>query len=572
MSENGSVATTHAFIRPSGRETVDYDPADESFTFTITNVIGYPEYTQTFRAADIVANETTDHETVYERGGDRLVLSKPRSSVFETGYVTLASWASDDGATLNSNPISNEYGFTVFGYQTYFHEMPNSGTASYQLSIRGRYSLGAVQSELTGDGLLTADFASSTVQARFNLKTFDQNGQPNWLRSFSGPGLISAGPIEGASNLFYGIGSPGGSGIGVFYTGAFYGPDAAEVGGTLYVNGSHTGERVVAGFVGATRDTTTPRPGVNDTLLNLDLSETFAASSFNLAFHGSSSPGTAGAGHEKALPQTVTYNAETDSFIVPTDSDTIGGSLSLVRAQTLTPEDLDAGASGPDRRVYRVDDSAAHPRQRVTLYTPGASPYALSYVAIGVWEDLLSLPYDPNSSYGRSALKYFVYGIRTRSGFDPLSQQPLPTSGDGTYAINAVGSRFYNDVVSDLSGDGAVTAHFDSGDFDINLDLYDHRAGGAPALWHTFSATNAGMIITDPGNSDATNDTSWYGYGERGVTFTIDAMATDDPLLEAKIVGNFFGPNAVEIGAGFTISNSTRDDVAVGAFVGVKQP
>jgi len=162
----------------------------------------------------------------------------------ETSYVVLGAWAT---APEFAAPQQYSRGATVFGALTPANEVPSSGTASYDTTIAG-YVLRNQQEEfLTGSVNMDVDFDSRLID--FNVNTVLATDNPDGSTLFTpfvnlaGDGLITGGPrFEGTL-----IGTDDISLRGAV-EGAFFGPGAVEVGGTLTFG---NGEIEAAGaFVG----------------------------------------------------------------------------------------------------------------------------------------------------------------------------------------------------------------------------------------------------------------------------------------------------------------------------------
>ena len=111
-----------------------------------------PYYQQEFSADDVVAGESTDIVTVYERDGDRLVLTKPNDPELDLDYVASAGWVSDDAINVLGDLRSNNRGYMLFGFETAYDNMPNTGSATYELRAFGTLIVTGAIFDLTGEG------------------------------------------------------------------------------------------------------------------------------------------------------------------------------------------------------------------------------------------------------------------------------------------------------------------------------------------------------------------------------------------------------------------------------------
>jgi len=168
----------------------------------------------------------------------------------EPSYVILGLW--------NTLPLDNQgsdrtLGASVFGLQTPEAEIPAAGTASYDTTIGGYVVRNGDRVFLTGSVNLTADF--STRQVRYDVNTV--LATPDRIDTLFTPfvDLRGSGVIE--SNRFdgdlVGVDDPSLRGT---VDGAFFGPEAVEVGGTLRFGNDEI--QAVGGFVGTREGDGTP--------------------------------------------------------------------------------------------------------------------------------------------------------------------------------------------------------------------------------------------------------------------------------------------------------------------------
>lgn len=161
-----------------------------------------------------------------------------------TNYVALGIWNNPPAAS-SAGDIS--YGATVYGSPTPPGELPDSGTATYNTTIVGWLLRQNKVEELRGGVTLDVDFSRRNLSAAVDadIVVSGPSGESIFtdFTTLSGDGEITA------QNRFFGdlrgIDDP--SMIGDF-EGAFYGPGAAEAGGTF--NFSNADVAAAAGFVG----------------------------------------------------------------------------------------------------------------------------------------------------------------------------------------------------------------------------------------------------------------------------------------------------------------------------------
>lgn len=542
-------------VLPTGIQVIYYNESDQSFTIDIRGYTYKPSFQQTFRAADINTSESTDFVTVYERGGDRLTLTRAGDPDLNLKYVASAGWEAEDDVPVETGTYRNKRGYSVFGFETEFAQMPNAGEATYALRVTGTLVHADETTELGGSGALVANFASGVIETTMTIDKIE-NGVATVWDTISGPAMLFAGPYSGASNNFVGLMTRQSyPSENIDYSGAFFGPNAEEVGGTFgYNDQNYNDESVFGSFVGATSASNTPRPGLNTSLANLTTSEIFIAFSSVV-----SSPYIPFSTIRDAYLN-VSYDAGTDSFVLPIPKDGFPiNALANIGLVSVGPSDVDAARSDATQTVYNIANVGGLIDDSFTLFTPGASPYALSYVAIGAWrnEDIIATL--PITGSGSSMLtEHIIFGQRT-------AQSELPVSGSATYNIHAVGIHYDLSAIRDLVGDGSIVAQFPQHGLDVQLNLSFIDGGGALTPWHSFSAPDGFSLGT-------------YWPGDGSPTFQGVLQADDDPDLTGYLAASFFGPGADEIGGVFNVRNLTNTigtpdpESASGAFVGTKVP
>jgi hypothetical protein len=179
--------------------------------------------------------------------------------------------------------------------------------------------------------------------------------------------------------------------------------------------------------------------------------------------------------------------------------------------------------------------------------TTGTVLSSLNYTALGSWTLA-------NASTGLATnTAYYVAGYQTPTG-------SMPTSGSATYGgIGTVkGALFVSASNSaQLAGDSTLTANFATGL--INGTFTNMTAtpvsGGAATPWNNVSVTaNISGAALSGRTAAAPVPSSTYGLG----------------VASGTIAGGFYGPNADEIGAVWTLYDGTK--AAIGGVAGPKTP
>lgn len=242
--EGRAAANPYTATKPSGAATptgmsanrqidVKYDVASQSYTI-VTN--DRPD--STFSVANRVASQTTLTSTAYQKSNsatnvETLTLFNPgpNNAVLALTYSSYGVWQTneDTGATVNGNTT-----LFVFGIETLPSDLPKTGTASYTTHLDGVFAGASGLYYLGGASSFSANFGAGTVA--FSMTPVGTNLADSSTKSFgtlSGTGAInSAGPSFSADT---GARAPGTYGAALL--GQFFGPAAAEIGGTFTMIG-----------------------------------------------------------------------------------------------------------------------------------------------------------------------------------------------------------------------------------------------------------------------------------------------------------------------------------------------
>lgn len=177
-------------------------------------------------------------------------------------YANLGAWLTQDTVEIAEwSSASNEHnqnrrGFVAFGAVTDPARVPASGTASYSGIVEGWYGKNASDDPafFHGTATITVNFATREVGVDIGNTTADNSGStvPAAFKATVGmgaagsnvanylTGAVNNGKLTGGvSGRYFGTVASGGSGAG-----------PAEIGGTISLSNSSTGETVVAGFIG----------------------------------------------------------------------------------------------------------------------------------------------------------------------------------------------------------------------------------------------------------------------------------------------------------------------------------
>ncbi|MGN6278794.1 MAG: transferrin-binding protein-like solute binding protein [Sphingomonas sp.] len=275
----------------------------------------------------------------------------------------------------------------------------------------------------------------------------------------------------------------------------------------------------------------TPSPTPGDTTLgNLrqDHSFTADAATTNVSFNLTSKTTINGVGSPEAL--TVSYDAGTKSYTLSAQG----------RSETFAPADMTT-TQATDVRYAKLDGAQHDYLTLVT--TPYTSATAPKYVGMGYWQQ--------NNVQGTTQQTYFdafTYGFQSAAS-------AVPRSGNASFGVDAFGiATTPGYEPRSFEGHGTFDVDFLSGVFSTNTYLTEQ------GLITGDGVTGGGIQLTGAGHLSSGN--SFSGnilYGGFNAS------------LGGTIAGHFYGPQAQELGASFSASNSDGSTVA-GAMTGSLDP
>lgn len=221
---------------PTGTTTITVTPDVANGTYTISNL----RDSSTFSA---VKPESSDRMMTFTPQYSLRLLNNLSNETKTTAPDVQFQYLSYGGWTLgNGSDSLYRVNFFLFGNPTTAVDMPKTGTANYKLSVTGEIAI-SLFPVLIGDGTLTANFAQGTIGTRLNLYAsygyaFAPSGSSMATAAASLGRFDGTANISSDSSMFQGqFTSPNTSLTGTFH-GAFYGPEAAEVGYAFALKGS----------------------------------------------------------------------------------------------------------------------------------------------------------------------------------------------------------------------------------------------------------------------------------------------------------------------------------------------
>jgi hypothetical protein len=488
-------------------------------------------------------------------------------------YVAIAFW--DIVPTGGAFP-SNE-AFAAAGYTTQAGQMPATGTASYSGPVIGEVRVPPAGfpvprfAILTGSAALTVNFATGGVTGRLtdmmssDGSAWDSVGLTGTVGGRTLAGTTSVLALPGFSP--YTLSS---SATGQF-NGQFFGPAGQDIGAAWTLSDGNNGSAEgVIGVENTSTPTPTPvptatysfqpaAPGTVGTNPNSQFAvaggPTFTALNGTLPATGTAFPILESAitvGASVTGPDTTT-NGEGATLIFNGANGSGGFNLAIaIPSLGITSLALtDTGTTG----VGGAEEfEGALPGGGDLLVEIGR----LNYVAVGLWSVL------PTGNPLQSSNAAFgVFGYQTQS---------VPTSGTATYTgpvLGLVGAP-NGSVAANASLTGTATLNVNFAAGVINGQLSNMIAtpfSGAPQQpWDSVAVTAAvsGIRIVQSAVT-AGNGGGFDNF--TGTTSVVSAPASGSFALAAgatgSFKGNFYGPNADEIGAVWTLYDGTNSAFGV---------
>lgn len=215
--------------------TIAYDVSEDSYTLTAPS-----GYSVVMTPEDYSPTNVPDQHAYIKSDGpmtDRFSVTRPSVGGAPLTYVLYGSWnhtysAQDGFSSTNETMIG--------GVPTRAEDMPKSGTATYKTMVAGAVVRGdtiyVLNNSSSGQSYSSADFSvafsTGAVSTALNLSGVPINGDATTtnLGNYSGTGALASGGPGFTGTLT-------GNGINGEFTGALFGPKAAEMGYVWYLRG-----------------------------------------------------------------------------------------------------------------------------------------------------------------------------------------------------------------------------------------------------------------------------------------------------------------------------------------------
>ncbi len=460
----------------------------------------------------------------------------------------------------------------VLVYGIYSNQIPTLGSATYTGGVTGLYFLPGDSGAIVGGSTrLVADFTQRSVAGAITNIT----GQSSLA---SGTGTLSDIFFKGAfdGGVAFGGSAVGGANVSAAdlstatgsVSGAFYGPQGAEVAGVVNLTDTALGIGIAAAFGGSGVITPNGQPtpsvpgppalGLSTTLATLPAGFSFENTSSTInapPFYNYVLPVPLGGGDTNTDPNLyrVTQTSSGRAFRLVGYS----GSISLGAA-----DKGPLGYFGPFKDTAGASAGMAHIAEN-----------PLTYSSYGTWA--LSKDTAPAARPGlestTSRVGVFVYGIET-------AVAQMPTTGAATYRGGMAGQ-----FAAEGIGSGVVTG----GNLTLTADFAARKVDGA------ITNITAVRLGAAPGVADRLNDIVLAPSTFTARTFSGIAAALATPgatidLRAAQIFpgpecpcyggggllgtynGGFYGPNAAEIAGAIRMQDGFGRNVLQGSFAGAK--
>jgi hypothetical protein len=436
------------------------------------------------------------------------------SGAFNQEYVGGGLWRQ-----LDTAGGVNQYrlGAFTYGMRSPDADVPATGSANFAIGLLATAATSDGLVDIYGTGLFQVDFATR----QFTIQGANAHRQPASLGSTL-PGFWSPGGFSGNGILASGANAfLGGIGIdaGQRYTGAlngfFYGPNLAEIGGTIA--GFNTANQTLVGSIIGRKGDAAP---VFETLATLIAPVSLQEATSQIRYRENSG----GGGYNGA-----SLDGRTQSSL------SIDPATRIVTYSGILFSDANRVAAQSDARftTYQINGAVA---RTLKVYNPGPgnTELALSYASFisGV-----------NAATGEDRRwdSFTVFGLNT-------SGSNVPRTGHGVF-----NGRLYGSAV----GAGATADHFSmEGAAGFDFDF----AGASFTGSMTPSVTNLRTgVVSQLGTYTFQNGQIFPFY----LAFGADIIGT--PGASGSLNGSFYGPAAEEIGATFGLITPGAGTVLTGA-------
>lgn len=450
-------------------------------------------------------------EAVYSKGLQSeyltLVTNPYFGAEFSNRYVGMGYWQKNELGSVNQETRFSTF---TYGFDTTAANMPRTGAAHWLTDVFGLLTVpGNEIRTIQGLGDFEVDFAAGAFKTRgyMNENTVVTDDGATGALTFLAGGQLDSG------NGFSGLFSYSGHFPGVLHgtlTGAFFGPNADEIGATF----NATGEGMA--LTGALTGQRFPVGSTSDGIRNISLTNLLADERLYSQVGGSVSAVGDPAG--SGFRQVTSTRAEGSIELTP------GGLPAIGLASSYTPQSQELVAGPANFTTYQT--------------TVGGTPTTISYYKVGSANQEVALTYSsfvtwtwgrPFGFEGTDGMQasYLAYGIETPR--DLLSGRTGTATYDGF--VYGKGAN-YGGAVFDVGGSSRFEVDFSNESYSGWLDLHGTSLTGTLTQFGRFifnSTLAAGTMLEAPLQGGVNSDGAGY------------------------IRPQFYGPTGQEIGAGFQL-------------------
>jgi hypothetical protein len=438
---------------PAANASLAYDAATDSFTLKAgTENVTFGPGDVTINSSNLLRYEKAEGNTTTQ-----LTLDWGMRSEWTTApqYVALGQLISRQRNIATGIDRYSSIDF-AFGYPSEASAIPRSGSASYALSFTGTRSSSVTEHllQMMGSGMAVVDFSTGTLDISGKTASFNFLG-PGILGTESEGTVTATAAITSGKNQFTGTFTAQGGASDTYegsLTGSFYGPEAQDIGGTLYgTSGPLFYSLAFAGYG-------LPETSPDDTLANLEGSTRLqtVVTSVDLPARESL---------DNPLGEKIIYDADTQTYTVGGRESAVGFVFSFGPANRLPAQDAgDLRAYGASHAV--VDGKVQY---SIGVFDGATDGIELTYAS---FMRVLGTRTDMDGNVTGQALDYIGFGI-----FTPPDQ--LPRSGSATYAGRLFGD-IHNDtkLLASLTGQSELSVNFGAGTMAAALFPVRVDAGG----------------------------------------------------------------------------------------------
>lgn len=493
---------TQATSGSSGTLAVRYDLATQTYTVERGSV------SQAFTQRDLQVSAIPGEARYVTTGGKLTLVTTPDHGLAVSNqYVGLGYWESSN---LSGSSQATEFSTFTYGFDTPASAVPRTGNARWTTNVLGMLTAPGVEAaRFDGKGNFDVDFALGLFSGSADIETYGfTTGEARPGR----PRLQISGAVGSGNNFSGNIRwSEAATVLSGAIDGLFFGPGAEEIGAAFYAT---DGTSVLTGALIGQRGMS-----ATQTLVGLSSNQQLWGQKAEIrrtaTTSGQQYPYTANAWQGSGPLVKIGANGVTDLKNVS----------QAFPVQSFMTSSGVLDASRDNFQTYKKNDGASRTFQTISYYKMGNAntELALTYTSYASWE----FRQENNAGY-TSNIQHIVFGNET----------PAYLLAARTGSANYAGV-VYGDAGSTKNGPYSVT-----GTSSFAVDFSNASYSGA-------------LNISGAQGSSTRNFGTWSFNGN--AVGGVLAPASFDGGLNF-ISPKFYGPDAQEIGATFTIATGQQSD------------